>query len=438
MNQKESVAYKGSLLVIDDTPANLSLLTQLLSEKGYKVRAAPSGKFALKSIDKNPPDLILLDIMMPEMNGYEVCNELKANPVTQDIPVIFLSALDEALDKVKAFDVGGVDYITKPFQAVEVLARVENQLRARSLQLQLVEKNQNLEKAIQDLKWAQAQAIQNEKMLALGHLVAGVAHEINNPINFIFGNLTPAKEYIQDLLRLIAVYQEQYSETNPAIETILEEIDIDFITEDLSKLLNSMQAGAERIATIVGGLRTFARHDESEIKAVDIHGGIDSTLMILQHQLRETNARPGIRIIKDYAQLPKVTCYASSLNQVFMNLIKNAIDALEEKIQSRKTALEEPTIRIQSLTTTNKTVKIIIADNGPGISPEIIGQIFDPFFTTKVVGKGTGLGLFSSYRIIVEKHKGQLTCNSKLGEGSEFIMEIPVQLPLECNLREDD
>ena len=438
MNQKESVTYKGSLLVIDDTPANLSLLTQLLSEKGYKVRAAPSGKFALKSIEKNPPDLILLDIMMPEMNGYEVCHELKANPVTQNIPVIFLSALDEALDKVKAFDVGGVDYITKPFQAVEVLARVENQLRARSLQLQLVEKNQNLEQVIQDLKWAQAQAIQNEKMLALGHLVAGVAHEINNPINFIFGNLTPAKEYIQDLLRLIAVYQEQYSESNPAIDAIFEEVDLDFITEDLSKLLNSMQAGAERIATIVGGLRTFARHDESEIKAVDIHDGIESTLMILQHQLRETDARPGIGVIKDYGKLPKVTCYASPLNQVFMNLIKNAIDAVEEKMQNRETALEKPTIRIQSLTTTNKTVKIIIADNGLGISPEIIGQIFDPFFTTKVVGKGTGLGLFSSYRIIVEKHKGQLTCNSKLGEGSEFIIEIPVQLPIECSLREND
>jgi len=438
MNQKESVAYKGSLLVIDDTPANLSLLTQLLSEKGYKVRAAPSGKFALKSIDKNPPDLILLDIMMPEMNGYEVCQELKANPVTQDIPVIFLSALDEALDKVKAFDVGGVDYITKPFQAVEVLARVENQLRARSLQLQLVEKNQNLEKVIQDLKWAQAQAIQNEKMLALGHLVAGVAHEINNPINFIFGNLTPAKEYIQDLLKLIAVYRQQYSESNSAIDAIFEEIDIDFITEDLSKLLNSMQIGAERIATIVGGLRTFARHDESEIKAVDIHAGIDSTLMILQHQLRETDARPGIRVIKDYGKLPKVTCYASPLNQVFMNLIKNAIDALEDKMENREIGLEEPTIRIQSLTTTNKTVKIIIADNGSGISPEIVGQIFDPFFTTKVVGKGTGLGLFSSYRIIVEKHKGKLTCNSKLGEGSEFILEIPVQLPLECNLSENE
>ncbi len=438
MNQKQSVAYKGSLLVIDDTPANLSLLTQLLSEKGYKVRAAPSGKFALKSIDKNPPDLILLDIMMPEMNGYEVCHELKANPITQDIPVIFLSALDEALDKVKAFDVGGVDYITKPFQAVEVLARVENQLRARSLQLQLIEKNHNLEKVIQDLKWAQAQAIQNEKMLALGHLVAGVAHEINNPINFIFGNLTPAKEYIQDLLRLIAVYQEQYSESNPAIEAIFEEIDLDFLTEDLSKLLNSMQAGAERIATIVGGLRTFARHDESEIKAVDIHAGIDSTLMILQHQLRETNARPGIRVIKDYGKLPKVTCYASPLNQVFMNLIKNAIDALEDKMQNGEIAVEEPTIRIQSLTTTNQTVKIIIADNGSGISSEIIAHIFDPFFTTKVVGKGTGLGLFSSYRIIVEKHKGQLTCNSKMGEGSEFIIEIPVQLPLECSLSKND
>ncbi len=432
MNQKESVDYKGSLLVIDDTPANLSLLTQLLSEKGYKVRAAPSGKFALKSIDKNPPDLILLDIMMPEMNGYEVCHELKSMPITKDIPVIFLSALDEALDKVKAFDVGGVDYITKPFQAVEVLARVENQLRARSLQLQLIEKNHNLEKVIKDLQWTQAQAIQNEKMLALGQIVAGVAHEINNPINFIFGNLTPAQEYIQDLLKLIQAYQKEYPETNSNIETIIEEIELDFITEDLPQLLNSMQGGAERIATIVTGLRSFARHDEAEIKAVDIHTGIDSALMILQYQLRETNTRPGITVIKDYGQLPKVTCYASTLNQVFMNVIKNAIDAFEEN------AIDNPTIRIQTLKTTDETVKIMIADNGIGINQDIISQVFNPFFTTKVVGKGTGLGLFSSYRIIVEKHKGKLTCSSQLGEGTEFVIEIPVQLSLSSSLREND
>lgn len=438
MNQNKSVDYKGSLLVIDDTPANLSLLTQLLSDKGYKVRAAPSGKFALKSVEKNPPDLILLDIMMPEMNGYEVCLELKANPVTQEIPVIFLSALDEALDKVKAFDVGGVDYITKPFQAVEVLARVENQLRARSLQLQLIEKNQSLEEVIKELKWTQAQAIQNEKMLALGQIVAGVAHEINNPINFISGNLTPAQEYIQDLLKLIKTYQEQYSETNPCIEKMIEEIELDFIAEDLPQLLNSMQRGAERIATIVGGLRTFSRHDESEIKPVDIHTGIDSALMILEHQLRLTMTRSAITVIKNYGELPRVTCYVSALNQVFMNLIKNAIDALEEKVENPEAVDPNLTIRIQTLTTTDATVKIIIADNGIGINREIISQIFDPFFTTKVVGKGTGLGLFSSYRIIVEKHKGQLTCNSQLGEGTEFVIEIPVQLALSSGISEHD
>ncbi|MDY6802201.1 MAG: response regulator [Cyanobacteriota bacterium] len=438
MIENKSVAYKGSLLVIDDTPANLSLLTQLLSEKGYKVRAAPSGKFALKSVEKNPPDLILLDIMMPEMNGYEVCLKLKANPATKEIPVIFLSALDEALDKVKAFDVGGVDYITKPFQAVEVLARVENQLRARSLQLQLIEKNQSLEKVIKELKWTQAQAIQNEKMLALGQVVAGVAHEINNPINFIFGNLTPAQEYIQDLLKLIKAYQEQYSETNPCIETILEEVELDFIAEDLPQLLNSMQRGAERIATIVGGLRTFSRHDESATKAVDIHTGIDSTLMILEHQLRLKTTRPAITVIKDYGKLPKISCYASAVNQVFMNIIKNAIDALEEKVKNREAVDPDLTIRIQTLTTTDATVKIIIADNGIGIDRDIISQIFDPFFTTKKVGEGTGLGLFSSYRIIVEKHQGKLTCNSKLGEGTEFVIEIPVQLPLSSGTNEHD
>jgi PAS domain S-box-containing protein len=787
MNSDRASLPIADILVVDDTPDNLRLLSAMLSEQGYKVRKVISGSLALKVVQLAPPDLILLDINMPTMNGYEVCEKLKANPQTKDIPVIFLSALGDPLDKVKAFAVGGGDYITKPFQLAEALARIEHQLKLCSLQKQLIEQNallqqeiherqkaeeeiqlllrltqtvnsapdfatalrvvlnevceaigfsygeawtisangivlecsptwyvdragkdsaqiaaieqlrqhsegltfrpneglpgrvwsrgetewifdisaesstvfvrsdlakacgfktnlgvpivsdpisvtedstesgrvlavlvffvetrqedkrvvklvnavanqlgrvmqqkqaeealrlseekfskafrcspdpimittftdgryievndsflstsgysrneiigrtsfelnfevnptevtqiyqllqeqavirnqefnyctksgvvrtvllsaelinfggqtyvlaigkditerkqveealrqsearerekaQELEIALEKLKRAQSQLIQTEKMSSLGQMIAGVAHEINNPTSFIYGNLTPAREYFQDLIRLIQAYRWTYPHPTPEIQQLTEEIDLEFLLEDWQKLIDSMQMGSQRIQEIVLSLRSFSRLDESELKPVDIHEGIDNTLLILEHRLRGVGDRPEITVIKDYGQLPKVICYASQLNQVFMNLLNNAIDAIASRFANQALDLAVknpesdviPTIRIRTEFKTKKLmlksdskflnssqVVIRIADNGPGMSEDLQNQIFNPFFTTKPMGSGTGLGLSITYQIVVEKHGGQLSCVSTPGQGTEFIVEIP-------------
>ncbi len=285
---------------------------------------------------------------------------------------------------------------------------------------QLHQNNQRLQEALQKLQSAQTQLIQSEKMSSLGQMVAGIAHEINNPISFIHGNLTHARNYVQSLLDLIAIYQQEYPHPTAKVVQKAEEIDLNFLQEDLPKLLDSMEMGTSRICNIVLGLRNFSRLDEAEMKAVDIHEGMDNTLMILQHRLKAKGNRPEISVIKEYGQLPKVTCYAGQLNQVFMNILSNAIDALEQKVQ------RSPWIRICTELTANQTVKIRIADNGVGMTAQVQQKIFDPFFTTKPVGSGTGLGLSISYQIIVEKHQGWLSCNSIPGSGTEFVIEIPL------------
>ncbi len=446
--------YHGEIVIIDDTPANLHLLANLLKESGYTVRPFPSGKLALAGIKHSQPDLILLDIQMPNMDGYQVCEQLKTNEINCDIPVIFISALNEGLDKFKAFSVGGIDYITKPFQAEEVLARVnthlqlsslqkmlkqENYLQAKQLesqnaQLQLMNKalqkvNQELKLKYNQLQQAQLQLIQSEKMAILGQLVAGIAHEINNPVSFVYGNLEPANQYAQDLLQLIELYQKYYPQPPEEIQNEIESIELDFMKVDFIKLLNSMEIGAERISEIVLSLRNFSRLDESELKKVDIHEGINSTLMILHNRLKAKPSYPEIQVIKEYGNLPLVNCYVGKLNQVFMNILANAIDELDSH-NLQRTSEEIKTnpsyICISTEVTANNWIIICISDNGSGISEDVMPKLFDPFFTTKDVGKGTGLGLSISYQIIVEEHGGKLSCRSIPGEGAEFIIEIPV------------
>ena len=280
---------------------------------------------------------------------------------------------------------------------------------------------QQLEEALEKLKQNQSYLIQTEKMSALGQMVAGVAHEINNPVSFVYGNINYAREYIQDLLRLLQLYQQEYPNPHPSITKEIEEIELDFLREDLPKLLDSMLLGADRITQIVNSLRNFSRLDEAEFKAVDIHKGIDSTLVILANKLKNKKQKTGIEIIKEYQDLPLVECYPNQLNQVFMNIMSNAIDALEE---SEKENLQ---IRIATQIEQNNTVIISISDNALGMNQETIENIFNPFFTTKPIGKGTGLGLSISYQIITEKHKGMISCNSKIGEGTEFLITIPVE-----------
>ncbi|EAW37935.1 response regulator [Lyngbya sp. PCC 8106] len=426
MNQLEDTSNKPDILVVDDTPANLRLLSKMMTEHGYNVRQAINGKMALTAVKAVKPDLILLDINMPEMNGYTVCETLKKNEETCSIPIIFLSALDDALDKVKAFQVGGVDYVTKPFQLEEILVRIQNQLTIQQLHNQLQHQNQQLKTALSELQVTQAQLVQQEKMVGLMQLVAGIAHEINNPISFISGNIEPANQYIQDLIKLIKLYQYEYPQPSQVIQQTTEEIDFDFLISDVHNIISSMKNGVNRICTIILALRIFSRLDESDIKLINLHEGINSTLLLLDHKLKLPNHHSEIKIIKNYDQLPKITCYASQLNQVFLNLLSNAIDAIESKLAQQTVKFQNPTIWITTELQDKNTVKIKIKDNGIGISPEVKTRLFDPFFTTKPVGKGSGLGLLTSYQIIVEKHQGKINFNSVFGEGAEFVIEIPI------------
>jgi len=288
---------------------------------------------------------------------------------------------------------------------------------------------EKLAETLHKLQETQAQLIQQEKMSSLGQLVAGIAHEINNPINFIHGNLAPADEYVQDLLNLLKIYEKNYPNPAPEIQDFLETVDLEFIANDLLKLLSSMRIGTNRIREIVLSLRNFSRLDESEMKAVNIHEGLDSTLLILQNRLKAKPEHPGIEIIKEYGELPLVECYAGQMNQVFMNIINNAIDALENyNTQDSQPDIPKnlSQIRIRTELANNNRVIVRIADNGPGITKDVQRKLFDPFFTTKPVGKGTGLGLSISYQIVVDKHSGVLRCESELGKGTEFWIEIPL------------
>jgi PAS domain S-box-containing protein len=356
----------------------------------------------------------------------------------------------------------------------DITELVNAQEALRSLSQREQEKATQLECTLQELQQAQSQLVQQEKMASLGQLVAGVAHEINNPVSFIYGNINPACEYTQDLLHLLQLYQRHYPQPVPEIAEQQEIINLEFIAEDFPKLLGSMHNGADRIRQIVLSLRNFSRHDEAQLKPVDIHEGIDSTLLILQHRLKQQPDRFEIRVVREYGQLPQVECYPGQMNQVFMNLLSNAIDVLEESVvrvqssglsdttaenkqratvfnpmirirteviqssssHSDRTASQQKTNRdpldstIQSKSPDDKGcashLVIYIADNGSGITTDLQHQIFNPFFTTKPPGKGTGLGLSISYQIVVNRHKGHLFCRSAEGQGTEFVIEIPI------------
>lgn len=413
------IVQQNSILIVDDTPTNLKVLFTLLNQSGFKVSIAKSGESALEKVKEVLPDLILLDVMMPGIDGFETCRRLKADPRTKDIPVIFMTVLSEVVDKVKGLNLGAVDYITKPIEQDEVLARINVHLELRKAQLRLV---------------------QEEKMSALGQLVAGVAHEINNPVNFIYGNLTHARQYSHDLLKLLSLYEAYTPEPIPEVLTYSEEIDLEFLKDDLPQLLHSMQMGAERILGIVRSLQVFSRLDRAERRPVNLHESLDSTLMLLSSRLRTKSQRPDFRrpdieVVKEYGELPLVECNAGELNQVFMNLLANAIDAINEKIDHEENTQQPdfqgvtPRIRILTEVTEDQTKVVIrIKDNGIGMSEEVRQMIFEQFFTTKPVGQGTGLGLSITHQIVVAKHGGTLEVNSALREGTEFVITIPVRL----------
>ncbi|HEY9299006.1 MAG TPA: ATP-binding protein, partial [Phormidium sp.] len=339
-----------------------------------------------------------------------------------------------------AMNLGAFDFLTKPidFQDLEItlnktlreVQQVKENQRLRESEARAREEAQHLQNCMQDLKKTQAQLIQTAKMSSLGQVVAGIAHEINNPVNFIYGNISHVSDYIQDLLHLLHLYQ-QYTPPSSEIQAEIEAIDLEFLIADLPQIMVSMKGGVNRIQKIILSLRNFSRLDEANIKSVDIHEGIKSSLLILHNRFQARAARPEIQVMEEYSNLPLVECYAGELNQVFINILSNAIDALNEynKQRSLDNLPACPlaiTIRTFLLEEKSRVV-IQIRDNGPGITAEVKDRIFEPFFTTKPVGEGTGLGLYISYQIVHEKHGGALNCFSDVGQGTEFWIEIPIR-----------
>jgi two-component system, NtrC family, sensor kinase len=309
--------------------------------------------------------------------------------------------------------------ITDRKKAEEALLNSEAQSREQSAQLAA---------ALDELKNTHSHLVQSEKMSSLGLLIAGVAHEINNPVSFIHGNLAYLKDYTQDLFHLLELYQQHYPNPVAEIQQKTAENDLDFLAEDLPKIMSSMSVGVERICQIVQSLRNFSRHDDSQMKPVNLHEGIDSTLLILNHRLKGNGEKPPIQIVKEYGNLPLVECFAGPINQVFMNILSNAIDALDDpNIREEFQEMPENFRQIRICTAViGNFVEIKIADTGQGITEEVKQRIFDTFFTTKPVGKGTGMGLSISYQIIVERHQGEVYCTSELGKGTEFVIKMPI------------
>ncbi|MEM6252366.1 MAG: response regulator [Cyanobacteria bacterium P01_D01_bin.156] len=419
------------ILVVDDTPANLKVITEILSVKNYQVSVAISGERALKRLESHIPDLILLDIQMPGINGFETCQQIKKNPDLASIPIIFITALSDTDSTVKGFELGAVDYITKPFREAELLARVHTHLQLRQIQQTLESKvmsrTQDLELALARVQESQMQLVQHEKMSALGNLVAGVAHEINNPIGFISGNLDELQQDLSSIFEHLKLCHQEI--TTPEIQEHAKQITLSYLMEDIPEMLASMEAGCERICGISNSLRVFSRADKDIKIDFNIHEGIDSTLLILKHRLKANTQHPDIEILKEYEQLPDIKCFPGQLNQVFMNILTNAIDALEESNESKSyEEIEQDSNQILIKTTLiNDHVHIYVRDNGIGMPQTIKQKIFDYLYTTKGVGKGTGLGLAVAKQIVMEVHDGHIKVESEEGKGTEFCIQLPIE-----------
>ena len=424
---------KAEILVVDDMPANLEVAIETLTAAGYEVAAVTSGERALKRLKSYLPNLILLDVQMPGIDGFEACKRLKENPETATIPIIFMTALNDVDSKVKGFDLGAVDYITKPFQEQELLARVKTHLQLREwsqeLENRVAVRTRELQATLDRLQQSQLQLVQSEKMSALGNLVAGVAHEINNPNSFLQANIKPALNYLQHLFTLIDLYQQKIPTPDEELAQEIEDLDIEFIRQDFPKLLESMKLAVERIRNISNSLSNFSRTDRDYQTLFNLHEGIDSTLLILKHRTKANEKRPAIKIIKEYGDIPKINCFPGQLNQVFMNIFVNAIDSLDESIRglSYEEIEQNPKQICIQTEQQNQEIRIKIADNGIGMCNDVKARIFEQGFTTKGVGKGTGLGMAIAKSIVVEKHEGKIDCDSELGKGTKFIISLPLR-----------
>lgn len=411
------------LLVDDQVIVSEVIRRSLASESDIEFHYCSDPTQAIQTALELQPSVILQDLVMPEVDGLMLLRWFRMNPATAQVPMVVLSNKEDAMMKAEAFTHGANDYLIKLPDPIELVARIRYHAQAyqniQSLNLATAiaqAKTKDLEVALEQLQSTQAQLIQTEKMSGLGQMVAGIAHEINNPVNFIQGNIKHIQEYFDDLFKMIDVYQHSPVQVSPENQETLDEIDLDYVRQDSNQAISSMRKGADRISMIVKSLRNFARLDQAEQKEVDLHEGLDSTVLLLQHRLGST-----IQVERQYAQLPLVQCYPAQLNQVFMHVLNNAIDGLkhneyqpDKKIVITTNALGDDRVQIQ------------IQDNGPGIPLEIQEKIFDPFFTTKPVDEGKGLGLSVSYRIIQE-HLGRINVVSPSGQGACFKIELPVQ-----------
>ncbi len=444
---KELSAQPVSILLIDDQPIVAEAIRRMLAtETDIEFYSCTDPDQAIQMATQIQPTVILQDLVMGEIDGLMLLRFFRANPGTRDIPIVVLSTKEEPQKKAEAFASGANDYLIKIPDKIELIARLRYHSNAyhnlckryeveltkqynKELEFRVQERTQELTEALENLKQTQAQLVQSEKMSGLGQLVAGIAHEINNPISFISGNLIHFIEYAEGLLTLVEMYEKAFPDLPITIQDFRESLDLEFIREDLPRLIASIRGGSDRIREIVVNLRNFSRMDESERKEADIHEGIDSTLVMLQHRLDENQ----IELIKEYGELPTIECYPGQLNQVFINILSNAIDALSDRPKlSPNPAISddgETIPRNISIKTELQCegVAIRITDNGIGIPPELQTQIFNPFFTTKEVGQGTGLGLAISYKIIVKKHQGKIRCQSHPNRGTEFTIEIPFE-----------
>ncbi|MEM1169771.1 MAG: hybrid sensor histidine kinase/response regulator [Cyanobacteria bacterium P01_H01_bin.35] len=424
-----NISNKSSILVIDDNSTNLSLAANALENYGFNVLIASDSLSGIKRAKFARPDLILLDILMPEIDGFETCRRLKGDEKTKNIPVIFMTALTHSEYKVKGFEVGAVDYVTKPIQIEEVLARVNLHLQlyllTQKLEQKVEERTTKLNRTLQELQESQLQLVQSEKMSSLGLLLAGITHEIKNPLGFIAGNLEHTEVAVKELIEYLKLYQETFPQPGKFVQEKAEEIELEYLLTDLPKMLISMKEGIGKIQEISRSMQTLSRVDRNKKVTFNLHEGIDSTLMILKHRLKANEYRSGINVIKNYGNIPLILGFPGQLNQVFMNLIANAIDVFDE-VTSDQTKSDDLIVEISTeISLDSQEVMIKIQDNGYGMSEEIRKQIFDNLFTTKEVGKGTGLGLSISRQIVEEKHQGKIICESKLGQGTIFTIMLP-------------
>lgn len=414
-----AVRKKSVVMVADDSLTVRMQLGELLEETGYKSLLVEDGQEALETVNRYLPDLVILDVVMPRMDGIEACRRIKNNPATQQIPVIIITSKNNIEDKIQGLNAGADDYLFKPYNPQEFSAKINAIFRMKKIQLEaerniLARTNLELQGVNEKLKDTQSQLVQNEKMVALGQLVAGIAHEINNPLSFVINNMQIVQQTLDDYKELIQMYQQTTSTEQP--ETIAQaksleaEIDLPYITEHVPILFKDVNDGLERIRRIVLDLRNFSRLDEAERKRVNLVEGIESTLNLLHHKLRDS-----IKVVKDFQTIPDISCFPSQLNQVFMNIIVNAIQAMTEK---------KGTLTIQT-SHNDDNIYVRFIDEGEGIPESILSRIFEPFFTTKQIGSGTGLGLSISYGII-KKHQGDIDYHSEPGKGTTCTIKLPI------------